>query len=85
MSTGGGACRPDRYEFAPSMEQTIEDVLQSISEFPYGLTRCEIEARNPKLLHGAIAQALCDLVERGQVEPCSDLRESRWVTVWVAK
>ena len=81
-----GPCRQDRYKFCPSQERVIAETLQSISESEQGyLTRCEIEAKLPGLLHGAIAHALCDLVERGQVQVGSEYFQGHgYLTVWVS-
>ena len=87
---GGGMslpCKPGRYD-ATSFERVISRLLQLIAEHPEGMTRCEIEEVAGRFgigfTNSAIAQALLDLVERGQIETQSDWRtDLGWVTVWV--
>ena len=84
MSTG--PCNKERYKYCPTQERVIAEVLQSISDFDHEPSRCEIEDALPQLLHGAIAHALCDLVERGLIEVGSAYAEGHgWYTVWVKK
>lgn len=79
-------CNPERYRYCATQERVISEVLQSISEFEQPPTRCQIEEAMPQLLHGAIAHALLDLVERGQIEANSDYFQGEgWLTVWVVK
>ena len=81
-----GDCNKERYRYCPTQESVIKDVLKSIASDQDGKTRCEIERDLPNLLHGAIAQALCDLIERGQIQTASHYVEgSGWLTYWLEK
>lgn len=81
-----GECNKERYNYCPTQELVIKEVLQTIAKTPEGLTRCEIEEARALLLHGAIAQALCDLLERGDISTYSKYYQGQgWLTVWVMK
>lgn len=57
-------CNPERYFFT-GFESAIEDVLKSLAK-DGPACRCALEERM-NLTNGAIARALLDLHERGQV------------------